>query len=280
MKQMGAASRKKLNIALLILLLVALVVLAVVLLARAKPDAVSPDNRIETAEPLSLTLPRTALSAIFDDAASPQTGGYSAVPLTGDLSLPNSQLTMDVNKQLLPGDTWTETFDVNARFRGTATIRFTAALENDLELSPSPLDESKKDKGKEKLSSQLSVSVTIKQGNTVIEEKTVSLTDAATNGITTSVPGSSPAQLSYNVALKLNEEADNRYQGRRFSLLLTWQLDDTGGGGGGGGGGTIIVKPPKTGDDFSPFLMGGAALVSLSLLAVLVLRRRKGEHHD
>lgn len=278
MKQMGAASRKKLNIALLILLLVALVVLAAVLFVRAKPDAVSPDNRIETAEPLSLTLPRTALSAIFDDAAPPQTGGYSAVPLTGDLSLPNSQLTMDVNEQLLPGDTWTETFDVNARFRGTATIRFTAALENDLELPPSPLDESKKDKGKEKLSSQLSVSVTIKQGNTVIEEKTVSLTDAATNGITTSVPGSSPAKLSYNVALKLNEEADNRYQGRRFSLLLTWQLDDTGGGG--GGGGTIIVKPPKTGDDFSPFLMGGAALVSLSLLAVLVLRRRKGEHHD
>lgn len=278
MKQMGAASRRKLNIALLILLLVALVVLAAVLFVRAKPDAVSPDNRIETAEPLSLTLPRTALSAIFDDAASPQTGGYSAVPLTGDLSLPNSQLTMDVNEQLLPGDTWTETFDVNARFRGTATIRFTAALENDLELPPSPLDESKKDQGKEKLSSQLSVSVTIKQGNTVIEEKTVSLTDAATNGITTSVPGSSPAKLSYNVALKLNEEADNRYQGRRFSLLLTWQLDDTGGGG--GGGGTIIVKPPKTGDDFSPFLMGGAALVSLSLLAVLVLRRRKGEHHD
>lgn len=88
MKQMGAASRKKLNIALLILLLAALVVLAVVLLARTKPDAVSPDNRIETAKSLSLTLPRTALSAIFDDAASPQTGGYSAVPLTGDLSLP------------------------------------------------------------------------------------------------------------------------------------------------------------------------------------------------
>ena len=277
MKQMGATSRRKLNIALLILLLVALVVLAAVLFVRAKPDAVSPDNRIETAEPLSLTLPRTALSAIFDDAASPQTGGYSAVPLTGDLSLPNSQLTMDVNEQLLPGDTWTETFDVNARFRGTATIRFTAALENDLELPPSPLDESKKDQGKEKLSSQLSVSVTIKQGNTVIEEKTVSLTDAATNGITTSVPGSSPAKLSYNVALKLNKEADNRYKNQEFKLLLTWQLDDTGGG---GDGGTIIVKPPKTGDDFSPFLMGGAALVSLSLLAVLVLRRRKGEHHD
>ena len=275
MKQMGAASRKKLNIALLILLLVALVVLAAVLFVRAKPDAVSPDNRIETAEPLSLTLPRTALSAIFDDAASPQTGGYSAVPLTADLSLPNSQLTMDVNEQLLPGDTWTETFDVNARFRGTATIRFTAALKDDPELPRSDLDVQKENKP-EKLSSQLSVSVTIKQGNTVIEEKTVSLTDAATNGITTSVPGSSPAKLSYSVALKLNEEADNRYQGRRFSLLLTWQLDDTGGG---GGGGTIIVTP-KTGDDFSPFLMGGAALVSLSLLAVLVLRRRKGEHHD
>lgn len=275
MKQMGAASRKKLNIALLILLLVALVVLAAVLFVRAKPDAVSPDNRIETAEPLSLTLPRTALSAIFDDAASPQTGGYSAVPLTADLSLPNSQLTMDVNEQLLPGDTWTETFDVNARFRGTATIRFTAALKDDPELPRSDLDVQKENKP-EKLSSQLSVSVTIKQGNTVIEEKTVSLTDAATNGITTSVPGSSPAKLSYSVALKLNEEADNRYQGRRFSLLLTWQLDDTGGG---GGGGTIIVTP-KTGDDFSPFLMGGAALVSLSLLAVLVLRRRKGENHD
>lgn len=274
MKQMGAASRKKLNIALLILLLVALVVLAAVLFVRAKPDAVSPDNRIETAEPLSLTLPRTALSAIFDDAASPQTGGYSAVPLAGDLSLPNSQLTMAVPEPLMPGDTWDETFNVKARFRGTATIRFTAALENDLELPRSPLDTQKEDKP-EKLSSQLSVSVTVKQGDTVIEEKTVSLTDAAANGITTSVPGSSPAKLSYVVALKLNEEADNRYQNQNFKLLLMWQLDDTGGS----GGGTIIVTPPKTGDDFSPFLMGGAALVSLSLLAVLLLRRRKGENH-
>lgn len=278
MKQMGAASRRKLNIALLILLLVALVVLAAVLFVRAKPDAVSPDNRIETAEPLSLTLPRTALSAIFNDAASPQTGGYSAVPLTGDLSLPNSQLTMDVNEQLLPGDTWTETFDVNARFRGTATIRFTAALKDDPELPRSDLDVQKEDKP-EKLSSQLSM--TVKQGDTVIYSGGLAgLADEVGKGVTTSVPGSSPAKVPYTVILKLNEEADNRYQGRRFSLLLTWQLDDTGGGGGGGGGGTIIVKPPKTGDDFSPFLMGGAALVSLSLLAVLVLRRRKGEHHD
>ena len=274
MKQMGAASRRKLNIALLILLLVALVVLAAVLFVRAKPDAVSPDNRIETAEPLSLTLPRTALSAIFDDAASPQTGGYSAVPLTGDLSLPNSQLTMDVNEQLLPGDTWTETFDVNARFRGTATIRFTAALKDDPELPRSDLDVQKEDKP-EKLSSQLSM--TVKQGDTVIYSGGLAgLADEVGKGVTTSVPGSSPAKVPYTVILKLNEEADNRYQGRRFSLLLTWQLDDTGGG----GGGTIIVKPPKTGDDFSPFLMGGAALVSLSLLAVLVLRRSKGEHHD
>ena len=276
MKQMGAASRKKLNIALLILLLVALVVLAAVLFVRAKPDAVSPDNRIETAEPLSLALPRTALSAIFDDTASPQTGGYSAVPLTGDLSLPNSQLTMDVNEQLLPGDTWTETFNVNARFRGTATIRFTAALENDLELPPSPLDESKKDKGTEKLSSQLSM--TVKQGDTVIYSGALAgLADEDGKGVTTSVPGSSPAKVPYTVTLKLNEEADNRYQGKQFKLLLKWQLDDTGGGG--SGGGTIIVTPPKTGDDFSPLLMGGAALVSLSLLAVLVLRRRKGENH-
>ena len=182
---------------------------------------------------------------------------------------------MDVNKQLLPGDTRTETFDVNARFRGTATIRFTAALKDDPELPRSDLDVQKEDKP-EKLSSQLSM--TVKQGDTVIYSGGLAgLADEVGKGVTTSVPGSSPAKVPYTVILKLNEEADNRYQGRRFSLLLTWQLDDTGGG---GGGGTIIVDSSKTGDDFSLPLMGGAALVSLSLLAVLVLRRRKGEHHD
>ena len=113
MKQMGAASRKKLNIALLILLLVALVVLAAVLFVRAKPDAVSPDNRIETAEPLSLTLPRTALSAIFDDAASPQMGGYSAVPLTATVEFKGNHAAMTASG-MLPGDSEEKTFTVTA----------------------------------------------------------------------------------------------------------------------------------------------------------------------
>ena len=242
MKQMGAASRKKLNIALLILLLVALVVLAAVLFVRAKPDAVSPDNRIETAESLSLTLPRTALSAIFDDAASPQTGGYSAVPLTATVEFKGNHAAMTASG-MLPGDSEEKTFTVTVKHRKTATVHFEAKLAND-----SVID----DTTGRKLSDGMNIKVV--QG-------TDTLYNGSIAGLTTATPR--PA-------------VDVEVPGSRTIDLKWWLVSDEGGG----GGGTIIVNPPKTGDDFSPFLMGGAALVSLSLLAVLVLRRRKGEHHD
>ena len=48
MRPWGNAEHKKLNMALLLLLVAALLALAGVLFVRTKPDAVSPDNHIET----------------------------------------------------------------------------------------------------------------------------------------------------------------------------------------------------------------------------------------
>lgn len=268
MKQMGAASRRKLNIALLILLLVALVVLAVVLLARTKPDAVSPDNRIETAEPLSLTLPRTALSAIFDDAASPQTGGYSAVPLTATVEFKGNHAAMTASG-MLPGDSEEKTFTVTVKHRKTATVHFEAKLAND-----SVID----DTTGRKLSDGMNIKV-VQGTDTLYNGSIAGLTTATPRpAVDVEVPGSRTADLPYTITVSLPTSAGNEFQNKTLTIDLKWWLVSDEGGG--GGGGTIIVKPPKTGDDFSPFLMGGAALVSLSLLAVLLLRRRKGEHHD
>lgn len=267
MKQMGAASRKKLNIALLILLLVALVVLAVVLLVRAKPDAVSPDNRIETAEPLSLTLPRTALSAIFDDAASPQTGGYSAVPLTATVEFKGDHAAMTASG-MLPGDSEEKTFTVTVKHRKAATVHFEARLAND-----SVID----DTTGRKLSDGMNIKV-VQGTDTLYNGSIAGLTTATPRpAVDVEVPGSRTTDLPYTITVSLPTSAGNEFQNKTLTIDLKWWLVSDEGG---GGGGTIIVKPPKTGDDFSPFLMGGAALVSLSLLAVLVLRRRKGEHHD
>lgn len=267
MKQMGAASRKKLNIALLILLLVALVVLAAVLFVRAKPDAVSPDNRIETAEPLSLTLPRTALSAIFDDAASPQTGGYSAVPLTATVEFKGNHAAMTASG-MLPGDSEGKTFTVTVKHRKTATVHFEARLAND-----SVID----DTTGRKLSDGMNIKV-VQGTDTLYNGSIAGLTTATPRpAVDVEVPGSRTTDLPYTITVSLPTSAGNEFQNKTLTIDLKWWLVSDEGG---GGGGTIIVKPPKTGDDFSPFLMGGAALVSLSLLAVLVLRRRKGEHHD
>lgn len=266
MKQMGAASRKKLNIALLILLLVALVVLAAVLFVRAKPDAVSPDNRIETAEPLSLTLPRTALSAIFDDAASPQTGGYSAVPLTATVEFKGDHAAMTASG-MLPGDSEETTFTVTVKHRKTATVHFEARLAND-----SVID----DTTGRKLSDGMNIKV-VQGTDTLYNGSIAGLTTATPRpAVDVEVPGSRTTDLPYTITVSLPTSAGNEFQNKTLTIDLKWWLVSDEGG---GGGGTIIVKPPKTGDDFSLPLMGGAALVSLSLLAVLLLRRRKGENH-
>lgn len=267
MKQMGAASRKKLNIALLILLLVALVVLAAVLFVRAKPDAVSPDNRIETAEPLSLTLPRTALSAIFDDAASPQTGGYSAVPLTATVEFKGNHAAMTASG-MLPGDSEEKTFTVTVKHRKTATVHFEARLAND-----SVID----DTTGRKLSDGMNIKV-VQGTDTLYNGSIAGLTTATPRpAVDVEVPGSRTTDLPYTITVSLPTSAGNEFQNKTLTIDLKWWLVSDEGG---GGGGTIIVDSSKTGDDFSLPLMGGAALVSLSLLAVLVLRRRKGEHHD
>lgn len=266
MKQMGAASRRKLNIALLILLLAALVVLAVVLLARAKPDAVSPDNRIETAEPLSLTLPRTALSAIFDDAASPQTGGYSAVPLTATVEFKGDHAAMTASG-MLPGDSEEKTFTVTVKHRKTATVHFEARLAND-----SVID----DTTGRKLSDGMNIKV-VQGTDTLYNGSIAGLTTATPRpAVDVEVAGSRTTDLPYTITVSLPTSAGNEFQNKTLTIDLKWWLVSDEGG---GGGGTIIVNPPKTGDDFSLPLMGGAALVSLSLLAVLLLRRRKGENH-
>lgn len=266
MKQMGAASRKKLNIALLILLLVALVVLAAVLFVRAKPDAVSPDNRIETAEPLSLTLPRTALSAIFDDAASPQTGGYSAVPLTATVEFKGDHAAMTASG-MLPGDSEEKTFTVTVKHRKTATVHFEAKLAND-----SVID----DTTGRKLSDGMNIKV-VQGTDTLYNGSIAGLTTATPRpAVDVEVPGSRTTDLPYTITVSLPTSAGNEFQNKTLTIDLKWWLVSDEGG---GGGGTIIVDSSKTGDDFSLPLMGGAALVSLSLLAVLVLRRRKGENH-
>lgn len=266
MKQMGATSRKKLNIALLILLLVALVVLAAVLFVRAKPDAVSPDNRIETAEPLSLTLPRTALSAIFDDVASPQTGGYSAVPLTATVEFKGNHAAMTASG-MLPGDSEEKTFTVTVKHRKTATVHFEAKLAND-----SVID----DTTGRKLSDGMNIKV-VQGTDTLYNGSIAGLTTATPRpAVDVEVPGSRTTDLPYTITVSLPTSAGNEFQNKTLTIDLKWWLVSDEGG---GGGGTIIVDSSKTGDDFSPFLMGGAALVSLSLLAVLLLRRRKGENH-
>lgn len=266
MKQMGAASRRKLNIALLILLLAALVVLAAVLFVRAKPDAVSPDNRIETAEPLSLTLPRTALSAIFDDAASPQTGGYSAVPLTATVEFKGDHAAMTASG-MLPGDSEEKTFTVTVKHRKTATVHFEARLAND-----SVID----DTTGRKLFDGMNIKV-VQGTDTLYNGSIAGLTTATPRpAVDVEVAGSRTTDLPYTITVSLPTSAGNEFQNKTLTIDLKWWLVSDEGG---GGGGTIIVNPPKTGDDFSLPLMGGAALVSLSLLAVLLLRRRKGENH-
>ena len=97
MRPWGNAEHKKLNMALLLLLVVALLALAGVLFVRTKPDAVSPDNHIETTQKLSITMSRTALFSALNGEES------GAALLDAEVSLPGAQEAMGM-AGMLPGD--------------------------------------------------------------------------------------------------------------------------------------------------------------------------------
>ena len=97
MRPWGNAEHKKLNMALLLLLVAALLALAGVLFVRTKPEAVSPDNHIETTQKLSMTMSRTALFSALNGEES------GAALLDAEVSLPGAQEAMGM-AGMLPGD--------------------------------------------------------------------------------------------------------------------------------------------------------------------------------
>ena len=168
---------------------------------------------------------------------------------------------------MLPGDSEEKTFTVTVKHRKTATVHFEAKLAND-----SVID----DTTGRKLSDGMNIKV-VQGTDTLYNGSIAGLTTATPRpAVDVEVPGSRTTDLPYTITVSLPTSAGNEFQNKTLTIDLKWWLVSDEGG---GGGGTIIVDSSKTGDDFSLPLMGGAALVSLSLLAVLVLRRRKGENH-
>ena len=262
MKTWGSAQRRKLNIALLLLLIAALLALAGVLLLRTRPDAVSPDNRIETAEKLSLPMSRTALFRALNGE-----GGLDAVRLDAEVSLPGAQEAMGMS-QMLPGDSTEKTFNVNVRHDSGVNLYFSASLRNDGAVT-------RPDGTASTLSAGMLITVT--QGSEQLYSGTIAgLAGSSLKAV--NLPGSGSRDLPYTIRVELPTSAGNEFQGKSLTVDLKWWIESDGTGGGGGGGGTVIVTPPKTGDDFSLVLTAGAAALALTLLVVLWSRRRRARH--
>lgn len=262
MKTWGSAQRRKLNIALLLLLIAALLALAGVLLLRTRPDAVSPDNRIETAEKLSLPMSRTALFRALNGE-----GGLDAVRLDAEVTLPGAQEAMGMS-QMLPGDSTEKTFNVNVRHDSGVNLYFSASLRNDGAVTRPDGTESTLSAG---------MLITVTQGSEQLYSGTIAgLAGSSLKAV--NLPGSGSRDLPYTIRVELPTSAGNEFQGKSLTVDLKWWIESDGTGGGGGGGGTVIVTPPKTGDDFSLVLTAGAAALALTLLVVLWSRRRRARH--
>lgn len=257
MRPWGNAEHKKLNIALLLLLVVALLALAGVLFMCAKPDAVSTDNHIESGEKLSMTVSRTALFSALNGEES------GAALLDAEVSLPGAQEDMGLDG-MLPGDSVEEAYTVSVKYSEPVKLHFGAALRTNGSADSQLLAEG--------------LLITVYRDGELLYDGTVAglaESQQAQEGLEILEP--SPTKLTYTIKVTLPTSAGNEYQDKTVTVDLKWWLTSDSGGGSHPGGGEVIVVP-KTGDDFPMELMIGAAVLALVLLVVLLGRRRA--RHD
>ena len=258
MRPWGNAEHKKLNIALLLLLVVALLALAGVLFMRAKPDAVSPDNHIETTQKLSMTMSRTALFSALNGEES------GAALLDAEVSLPGAQEAMGM-AGMLPGDSSKEkAYTVSVKYSEPVKLHFGATLRTNGSADSQLLAEG--------------LLITVYRDGELLYDGTVAglaESQQAQEGLEILEP--SPTKLTYTIKVTLPTSAGTEYQDKTVTVDLKWWLTSDSGGGSHPGGGEVIVVP-KTGDDFPMELMIGAAVLALVLLVVLLGRRRA--RHD
>lgn len=249
---------KTANIVLAVLLVVSLLVLAAVLLLRSRPDAVSPDNHIDAAEPLSLTVTRAQLLTALRGS-----GDTAAVPLDNTIEFNGDSATMEA-RGMLPGDSAEKTFTVQVRHTGKVKLYFTALLKNDDPVT-------RPDGTQTTLSAGMNITVS-RDGTTLY---TGTLADLRNNvdSVALDIPGSGTKDVPYTVTVSLPTSAGNEFQEKTLTVDLKWWIKSEG-----GGGGTVIVVPPKTGDTFPLALTAGAAALSLCLLGLLIGKRRA--RHD
>lgn len=256
MRPWGNAEHKKLNIALLLLLVVALLALAGVLFMRAKPDTVSPDNHIETTQKLSMTMSRTALFSALNGEES------GAALLDAEVSLPGAQEAMGM-AGMLPGDSVEKAYTVSVKYSEPVKLHFGATLRSNGSADSQLLAEG--------------LLITVYRDGELLYDGTVAglaESQQAQEGLEILEP--SPTKLTYTIKVTLPTSAGNEYQNKSVTVDLKWWLTSDSGGSHPGGGEVIVV--PKTGDDFPMELMIGAAVLALVLLVVLLGRRRA--RHD
>ena len=256
MRPWGNAEHKRLNIALLLLLVVALLALAGVLFMRAKPDAVSPDNHIESGEKLSMIVSRTALFSALNGEES------GAALLDAEVSLPGAQEAMGM-AGMLPGDSVEKAYTVSVKYSEPVKLHFGAALRTNGSADSQLLAEG--------------LLITVYRDGELLYDGTVAglaESQQAQEGLEILEP--SPTKLTYTIKVTLPTSAGNEYQNKSVTVDLKWWLTSDSGGSHPGGGEGIVV--PKTGDDFPMELMIGAAALALVLLVVLLGRRRA--RHD
>ena len=202
MRPWGNAEHKKLNIALLLLLVVALLALAGVLFMHAKPDAVSPDNHIESGEKLSMTVSRTALFSALNGEES------GAALLDAEVSLPGAQEAMGM-AGMLPGDSVEKAYTVSVKYSEPVKLHFGATLRSNGSADSQLLAEG--------------LLITVYRDGKLLYDGTVAgLAESkqAQEGLEILEP--SPTKLTHTIKVTLPTSAGNEYQDKTVTVDLKW----------------------------------------------------------
>ncbi len=166
---------------------------------------------------------------------------------------------------LFPGDSVVQEYTVTVRHRDPLTLYFgIKGFESD-----------------DKLAEALQVTVALPSEGVTIYDGT--LRDIPEEGVSFVLP-KGKNKMVYTVTVSLPTSAGNEYQtlGLTTEMLWWYEQESSGGGGGYVPGKPPVVKPenPKTGDRFSTPLYIGMGTAALCGIALLVLSKRKGGHHE
>ncbi len=149
---------------------------------------------------------------------------------------------------MLPGDSVTQYFCIKAYHNADITLYFNAEV----------TEETKS------LSNVLHIKVTHVESGNVLCDASFSEIDGEAFSLLLTANEQGESIANYQIDVSLDTSVGNEYQAASLKADLNWYVEDDGG-----------LTPPVTGENISLIIWIAVAFISLALILLLILKRRK-----